>query len=130
MNFLLDTDTVSYYLRDSGRVGERLLDHLPSEVGVSAVTVAELRFGAAKRGSRKLHRLIDTFLATVNQLSFDSRVANRYGEVAAELQKRGEPIGMADTMIAAHAIELGRTLVTHNIRHFKRVEGLEIQDWV
>ncbi len=130
MKFLLDTNTVSYALRGYGRVAERLLDHPPSEIGVSAISVAELRFGAHKRGSRKLHRLIDTFLAPVIEAPFDSPVADRYGELAAELQRRDEGIEMADAMIAAHALELGVTLVTHNLRHFNRVKGLEIEDWV
>ena len=130
MRFLLDTDTVSYALRGYGRVSERILAHRPSEIGVSAITVAELRFGAHKRGSRKLHRLIDAFLAPVVEAPFDSPAAARYGKIAAELQGRGERIEMADAMIAAHALELGVVLVTHNVRHFERVEGLEIADWV
>ncbi len=130
MKFLLDTNTVSYALRGHGRVAERLLGHRPSEIGVSAITVAELRFGAHKRGSRKLQRLIDSFLAPVVQIPFDSGAADRYGELAAELQRRGERIEMADAMIAAHALEIGVTLVTHNVRHFRRVEGLAIEDWV
>lgn len=130
MRFLLDTNTVSYALRGYGQVSERLLAHRPSEIGVSAITVAELRFGAHKRGSRKLHRLLDAFLAPVVEVPFDSLAADRYGKIAAELQSRGERIEMADAMIAAHALELGVVLVTHNARHFERVEGLEIADWV
>ena len=130
MKFLLDTNTITYALRGYGRVSEQLLARRPSEIGVSAISVAELRFGAYKRGSRKLHELIDTFLAPVVEVSFDARTANRYGEIAAELQRRGERIEMADAMIAAHALELGVILVTHNVRHLSRVEGLEIEDWV
>ncbi len=130
MKFLLDTNTVSYALRGYGRVGERLLTHPPSEIGVSAISVTELRFGAYKRSSRKLHQLIDTFLAPVSEIPFDSRAADRYGEIAARLQGRGKQIEMADAMIAAHALALGVTLVTHNLRHMSRVDGLEIEDWV
>lgn len=130
MRFLLDTNIVSYAMRGYGRVNETLLRHRPSEIGVSAITVAELRFGAHKRGSRKLHRLIETFLAAIVEVSFDSPAANSYGRLAAELQKRGEPIAMADAMIAAHALELDVILVTHNMRHFERIEGLRVADWV
>ncbi len=130
MKFLLDTNTISYALRGYGQVGKRLLECRPSEIGVSAISVAELRFGAHKRGSRKLHELIDRFLAPVVEVPFDSRAADRYGKIAAQLQKRGERIEMADAMIAAHALEIGVVLVTHNTRHLGRVEGLEIQDWV
>ncbi len=130
MRFLLDTNTVSYALRGHGRVAERLLAYRPSEIGVSAITVAELRFGAHKRGSRKLHGLIDTFLAPVVEVPFDSAAADRYGQIGAKLQKRGEGIEMADAMIAAHALELGVVLVTHKLRHMSRVVELEIEDWV
>ncbi len=130
MRFLLDTNIVSYALRDYGKVRGNLLGYRPSEIGVSAITVAELRFGAHKRGSRKLHQLLDTFLAPIIEIPFDSPAANRYGRLASKLQKRGEPIEMADAMIAAHALELGVILVTHNIRHFRRIEGLRTADWV
>jgi tRNA(fMet)-specific endonuclease VapC len=130
VKYLLDTNTVSYALRGYGRVTDRLLAHRPSEIGVSAISIAELRFGAHKRGSRKLHHLIDTFLSSVIQVPFDSRAADRYGEIAAGLQGRGEMIDMPYSMIAAHSLELGTTLVTHNVRHFQRIDGLEIADWV
>ncbi len=130
MRFLLDTNTVSFAIRGFGQVGDRLLAYRPSEIGVSAITVAELRFGAHKRGSRKLHRLIDTFLASVVEVPFDSRAADRYGKIAAELQNRGQTIEMADAMIAAHALELGVAVVTNNVRHFSRIDGLDVVDWV
>ena len=130
MKFLLDTDTISYALRGQGRVAERILAHRPSDIGVSAISVAELRFGAHKRGSRKLHRLIDAFLKPIIEVPFDSRAADRFGRIASDLEKAGKTIGMADAMIAAHALEIGSVLVTHNVRHLSRVQGLEIQDWV
>lgn len=130
MKFLLDTDTVSFALRGHGRVAERLRAHPPSDCGVSAITVAELRFGASKRKSSRLHRLLDQFLSQLFEIPFDARAARRFGDIAAELAARGEPIGIADTMIAAHALELEVALVTHNTRRFQRVEGLSLVDWV
>jgi tRNA(fMet)-specific endonuclease VapC len=127
--YLLDTDTVSFALRGLGRVAERLRDHRPSEIAVSAVTVAELRYGAARRRSRRLNQRLDTFLEAIAVRPFDRPSADRYGKLAADLASRGEPIGMADAMIAAHALELGTVLVTHNTRHFERIAGLNLQDW-
>lgn len=127
--YLLDTDTVSFSLRGLGRVADRLREHRPSEIAVSAVTVAELRYGAARRRSRRLDQLLDTFLEAVAVRPFDRAAADRYGELAADLASRGEPIGMADAMIAAHALALGTVLVTHNRRHFERIAGLGIDDW-
>ena len=128
--YLLDTDTVSFALRGEGNVAEALLSHKPSELAVSAVTVAELRFGAEKRKSKKLHRLIDTFTATVEALDFNTSAAEAFGKLCAQLSRRGSPIGPLDTMIAAHAQATGRTLVTNNTRHFSRVSGLKLENWL
>ncbi|HEX2674967.1 MAG TPA: PIN domain-containing protein [Polyangiaceae bacterium] len=128
--FMLDTDTVSFALRGQGDVGERLTAHAPSEVCLSAISLSELRFGADKRRSKRLHRLIDTFTATVDVLPFDSVAATIFGRVCAALQVKGTPIGTLDTLIAAHAMSLNLTLVTNNAKHFKQVRGLKTQSWL
>lgn len=126
---MLDTDTVSYALRGQGSVATRLLEHRPTQLCVSSITLAELRFGAEAKGSRKLHGLVDTFAQTVKVLPFDDAAADCFGKVAQALRKRGEPIGTFDTLIAAHAVSLGLTLVTNNARHFQRVAGLRTAGW-
>ena len=130
MKFLLDTDSVSYALRGEGRVAEQIRAHRPSELGLSAITVAELRFGIERRGSRRLHRLVNAFVGDVAVVPFDEDAAIRFGSVAAALVSKGTPIGVLDTMIAAHALQLGLILVTHNLKHFRRVRGLKVADWV
>src|SRR5574337_1037446 len=95
--YMLDTDTVSFALRGQGRVATRLLGHRPSELCISSITPAELRFGAEARRSRKLHRLISTFIEAVEVVSFDQSAASRFATVAAALARRGEPIGTFDT---------------------------------
>jgi len=127
--FMLDTDTVSYALRGQGKVAEEILKRNPSELCVSAITVAELRFGADRRKSAKLHRLIDSFLATVAVKTFDQECAAEFGKLANLLADRGEPIGEADTYIAAHAKAIKATLVTNNVKHFARVSGLKVENW-
>lgn len=127
--FMLDTDTVSFVMRDLGNVAERLTTQAPSTVCMSAITLSELRFGADKRHSKKLHDLIDTFTSSVDVLPFDASAATLFGRVAIALQTKGSPIGTFDTLIAAHALSLKCTLVTHNTRHFKQVRGLKLQDW-
>ena len=127
---MLDTDTVSWALRGQGNVATRLLEHRPSQLCISAITLAELRFGADAKGSRRLHGLIDTFTATVEVLPVDRATADRFGRVATALSKRGAPIGTFDTLIAAHALSLGVTLVTNNAKHFQRVAGLKTANWV
>ena len=128
--FMLDTDTVSWALRGQGAVPTRLLEHRPSQLCISSITLSELRFGADAKGSRKLHGLIDTFVLSVAVMPFDQAAADRFGPVASALAKRGEPIGTFDTLIAAHALSLGLTLVTNNAKHFQRVPGLTTANWV
>ncbi len=127
--YMLDTDTVSFALRGQGGVATRLLEHRPSELCISSITLAELRYGAEKRRSRKLHRLIGTFVEAIAVMSFDQSAAGRFGAVAAALARRGEPIGTLDTLIAAHALSLRLTFVTNNVRHFTRVPGLATENW-
>ena len=107
-----------------------VLEHRPSELCISSITLAELRFGAETRRSRKLHRLISTFVESVEAISFDQRAADRFGTVATSLARRGEPIGTFDTLMAAHALSLGLTFVTNNTQHFGRVLGLKTENWV
>lgn len=128
--YMLDTDTVSFALRGQGQVGVRLLEHRPSQVCISTITLAELRFGAEARRSSRLHNLIGDFVASVTVVPFDGAAADRFGVVAAALARRGAPIGTCDTFVAAHALSLGLTLVTNNSRHFGRVAGLTTETWV
>ena len=127
--FMLDTDTVSWALRGQGAVSARLLDYRPSQLCISSITLAELRYGADAKGSRRLHGLISTFIESVGVMPFDQAAAHRFGGVASALAKRGEPIGTFDTLIAAHALSCGVTLVTNNTKHFQRVAGLELANW-
>jgi tRNA(fMet)-specific endonuclease VapC len=128
--YMLDTDTVSDALRGRGRVAARLLERRPSQLCISSIALAELRFGAEARHSERLHRLIGTFIGSVEVLAFDQRAADRFGAVATSLARRGAPIGTLDTLMAAHALSLGLTLVTNNTRHFSRVAGLNTENWL
>ena len=128
--YMLDTDTVSFALRGQGRVAARLLEHRPSELCISSITLAELHYGAETRRSRKLLHLISTFVEPIEVMAFDQSAAGRFGAVAAALARRGAPIGTFDTLIAAHALSLRLTFVTNNTHHFKRVSGLVIENWV
>lgn len=127
---MLDTNMVSYALRGQGDVADRILAHRPSVLCISSITLAELRYGAELRKSQKLHRLIDTFVASVAVQPLDGTAADGFGTVAAGLARSGTPIGPFDTLIAAHAMALGLTLVTNNEKHFRQVAGLRIENWV
>ncbi len=97
---------------------------------MSSITLAELRYGAGMRRSRKLHGLIDAFAEAMAVVPFDRVAADRFGIVAASLARKGAPIGGFDTLIAAHALALRLTLVTNNSKHFDRVAGLRTETWV
>lgn len=127
---MLDADTVSYAIRGEGQVAARLLEHHPSELCICSITLAELRFGAEAKRSQKLHRAIRSFVKDVAVVAFDAAAADRFAVVAAALARRGEPIGAFDTLMAAHALSLGLTVVTNNTKHFSRVSGLTVQNWV
>ena len=130
MRYLLDTDSVSYALRGHGDVAERIKKRRPSELCLSAITLAELRFGADRKGSRKLHGLIDVLAAAIEVAPFDERAAAEFGRVGSVLAERGTPIGELDGLIAAHAVALRCTLVTNNTRHFSKVPGLSLENWL
>lgn len=128
--YMLDTNTVSYALRGVGGVERRLLSQRPSEICISAISLAELRLGADHRRSAKLHLLIDRFVASVAVAPFDAEASSRFGAVGAALFRKGAPIGQLDTLIAAHALALDLTLVTNNSKHFDRIRGLRVENWV
>ncbi len=127
--YLLDTDTVSFAIRGVGSVGDRLREAEPSQIAVSVITEAELWFGVRKLASKRLERAVVAFLSAVSVLELDRLAARSYGTLRALLEGRGTPIGIADTMIAAHALAAKRVLVTSNRRHFVRVPGLRTEDW-
>ena len=127
--YMLDTDSVSYALRGEGNVGSRILEHKPTELCISAITLGELRYGAHRRDFKKLHKLIDVFTASVALQAFDADAADAYGRLAANLAERGTPIGSFDAMIAAHAIARKVVLVTNNEKHFRKVPGLKVENW-
>jgi tRNA(fMet)-specific endonuclease VapC len=128
--YLLDADTISYALRGQGHVADRILQHPPSELCVSSITLAELGFGAESKKSQKLRRAIRSFISDVAVVPFDEAAAERFAVVAAGLARAGTPIGVLDTLVAAQALSLGLTVVTNNTRHFSRVQGLKVENWL
>ena len=128
--YLLDTSTASYIIKGNvPRVRERLLKVPMSQVLISAVTEAELLFGAARKPEAvRLKTAIDEFLLRVDSLPWDSNAARRYASVRAALEIAGTPMGNLDMMIAAHALAEEAVLVT-NDRSFRRLKELKIEDW-
>ena len=119
-----------YYLRDAGRVGERLRGLAPRDLGIPAVVRYELHAGAlASKRSERQRRFLAGLLRDARSLPFDDLAAEAGAEVRARLESRGIMIGQMDALIAGTAIAHQATLVTHNTAEFKRVPGLKITDW-
>ncbi len=129
--YLLDTNAASEAMRGTPAIDTRLLA-LPADAWcISAVTRAELRYGVALRpDSARLGRLVEGFLAASTTQPWDAAAADAYGALSAALRRAGTPIGDFDTMIAAHALALDLTVVTDNQRHFERVPGLQVENWL
>ena len=130
MSFLLDTNICIYALKQDRAVLERLLAERPIDVGLSVITEAELRTGAAKSASpARTTRLLENFLRPLSVLDFTSNDARAYADVRARLERAGTPIGPLDTLIAAQALSRQLTLVSNNTREFKRIPGLRLENW-
>jgi len=127
---MLDTNAVSDAVRQpAGSVATRLSTLLPGQAVISAIVEGELRYGIAKASASAIERRVDALLTLMEVVSLDSAVGRRYGVLRAHLAAQGTPIGMNDLWIAAHALELGLTLVTDNEAEFRRVPGLVVDNW-
>ena len=130
MNYLLDTNICIYIINSRpANVLQRFHQERIGNIGISSITASELTYGVIKSGSEKNRLALEMFLAPLEIYSFDESVIWQYGEVRANLEKQGKPIGALDTMIAAHALALNTILVTNNTREFSRVEGLHYENW-
>ena len=131
MTVLLDTDTCIAVINRDVRVRSQLEAQPPSRLRMSAITLAELRFGIAKSAQpKRAVANLRALLGKVGVVPFDEAACDRYGALRALLERRGSPIGPLDTLIAAHALSLNWTLATHNVSEFRRVPGLKIADWI
>ena len=128
---MLDTNIVSELVhRPAGLVAQRLGRHGPDGLCVSIVAAGEIRFGAAKRNSARLTKQIDVVLSGLPILPIGTPVERQYGALRVALETTGTLIGPNDLWIAAHALTLGVTLVTHNLTEFRRVPGLTVESWL
>jgi tRNA(fMet)-specific endonuclease VapC len=135
LSYLFDTDVLSNLLRRNPMIGlvKRLASIDPDDQFTSSVTLGELVYGAHRVPDRTellLHRIDTVIPAEMAVLAFDEPAARRYGQLRAKLESAGTPIGDADMRIAAIALAHGLTLVTGNVRHFARVPGLTVENWL
>lgn len=131
MKYMLDTNIFSYMVNNNAKVLQRFAKAAPDDISLSVISHAEILFGAQKQtpSAIKLQR-IKYLLEQVPIILLSNTVATHYAKIRAELELAGQPIGPNDTWIAAHALSLGTTLVTNNVREFKRIKGLKVENWV
>jgi tRNA(fMet)-specific endonuclease VapC len=129
---MLDTNICIYIIKNQpSSVIDRLVALPTDEVGLSIITVAELRYGASKSARfERNHQALDEFLYPFEVAFYDEPAAKTYGTIRSALEKQGRPIGPMDLLIAAHALSLDVRLVTNNAKEFERVDGLELENWV
>jgi tRNA(fMet)-specific endonuclease VapC len=127
--YMLDTNTVSQLVKAHPVVARNVVAAPLASLCISSITEGELLFGLAKRPeAKRLHAVVKEFLRRVDVLPWDSTVAQRYGTIRADLERRGKTLAPLDLLIAAHALGAGATLVT-NDRAFRQVAGLHLEDW-
>lgn len=127
--YMLDTNTVSHFLKQHPAVTRQVIAKPMTSLCISAITEGELLFGLAKRPEAKnLHQIVNEFLRRMDVLPWDSTTAEDYGNMRAELTRKGTPLGSLDMLIAAHAISVDAVLVTSD-QAFQQVTDLAIEDW-
>jgi tRNA(fMet)-specific endonuclease VapC len=131
LRYMLDTNICIYVIKNRPAGLRERFNSLADQLCISAITLAEIIYGAEK-SARPVENLaiIEQFVARLDVLSFGERAATHYGQLRAELERAGHPVGIHDMMIGGHARSEGLTLVSNNLREFQRMEGLRLENWV
>lgn len=131
MKYLLDTNICIYVIKKKPpQVLQQFRSHSIGDIGISSITVAELQYGVHKsQYPEQNQRALEQFLVPLVIVGFDERAATIDGKIRAALEAQGTPIGALDMLIAAHALSLGVTLVTNNVREFSRIPELQLVNW-
>lgn len=129
--YLLDSNVCIMHIKGRSPSIDRHLDSLEADkIAVCSVVKAELFYGSTgSNNPQKALNLQKSFLSQFVSLPFDDTCAEVYGKIRRDLANAGTPIGSNDLQIAAIALTNNLILVTHNVREFSRVEGLQIEDW-
>lgn len=132
MKVMLDTNICIYLIKHQPpAILERFLSYPVGDIGISSITVAELAYGISKsRHATKNRHALEQFLAPLEVAAFDHVAAWIYGHVREQLEAKGTPIGLMDMLIAAHALSLGVRLVSNDLREFRRVPRLRLENWI
>ncbi len=128
---MLDTNIISDLIRNpQGKAAKRIARMGEDNICTSIIVAAELRYGCAKNGSKRLLKAVEDLLGEITVLPFEIPADTEYGGIRAELEAAGKPIGGNDLLIAAHAHAISATIVTANTDEFKRIRGLNVENWL
>ena len=128
---MLDTNIVSDLIRNpQGRAAKRIAKMGENNICTSIIVAAELRYGCAKSGSKRLLKAVEDLLGEIKVLPFDVPADAEYGGIRSELEGAGKPVGGNELRIAAHARAIGATSVTANTNEFRRIRGLKVENWL
>ncbi|MBT4290105.1 MAG: type II toxin-antitoxin system VapC family toxin [Deltaproteobacteria bacterium] len=131
LQYLLDTNIISELMRNPhGIIRDRIATIGEEAICTSIIVSSELHFGVEKKGSKKLRSQLEAILSAIEIIPFKEPTDRQYAVLRSNLEKSGTPIGPNDMLIAAQAITYGLTLVTANIREFKRVQGIAVENWL
>jgi len=132
MIYMLDTNICAFIIRNKPQYIKQKLKTVEEkhEIALSSIVVAELLFGAQKKKSQKLTKIIHTFIDNFTIYDFDKQASFEYAKIRTQLEAKGEIIGANDLLISSHAKSLGAVLVTNNTKEFERIDDLNIEDWV
>jgi tRNA(fMet)-specific endonuclease VapC len=131
LKYLLDTNIVIYVLKRRPKEVLDIFNANASRMAISSITVSELMYGAEKSlNTVKNLEAVEEFVSHLEVLPYDAKASQHYGQIKAALEKKGQIIGENDIHIAAHAISHGLILVSNNVREFKRVPNLALENWV
>ena len=129
--YLLDTNIISDLIRNpQGKAAIRIKKVGEDNVCTSIIVAAELHYGCAKSGSKRLLKAVEDLLGEMEVLPFEPPADVEYGLIRSKLEAAGRPIGGNDLLIAAHAVAIGATVVTANAQEFKRIRGLRVDNWL
>jgi len=128
--YMLDTNIISDLIRNpQGNAAKRIAKAGETDICTSIIVAAELRYGCARSGSKRLREAVEELLSEITVLPFDVPADAEYGSIRSELEAAGKSIGPNDLLIAAHARAAGAIIVTANVDEFKRVPGLKVENW-
>ena len=125
---VLDTDTISYYLRGSQSVKNKFLKH-QYELASTTINYAELMYGLKKRDNKKYLPKVEMIFDNIKVYDFDKKSASIFSTLKSDMQTKGIVVADMDLMIASIALANGEKLISNNLKHFSKIENLELENW-